>query len=133
MTDSDDWCFPVGTLQQEIAPSSGRTLNTSIEVDGVRLPALAVERGKHEWWAWVPMENGWVAYILAMPRRHDDIEFAVAFISHAEARKSIDTGASLPSHRHWNERPRGEWDLLETLRAWSQRPSPERLGGRSRA
>lgn len=94
-----------------------------IELDGVRLPALAVIEGEHEHWAYVPMENGWVAYILGMPRSGDDVEYCVAYITPEEATEHM-SGAALPINRGWSDFPRSGWDLLETLRDASLAPDP---------
>ena len=99
------------------------TDNTFVEIDGHRLPCLRRENGEHEWWAWVPLENGWVAYILAMPRS-DETEFCVAPMTFAEAQEKMRTHGALPKGRKWEAWPRGEWDLYETLQEWAQWDSP---------
>lgn len=102
----------------------------TVRIDGVVLPCLWMKEDERQFI--VPLENGWNAYVTCYPRP-DQAEYSIGCVTREEAQRVIDgerhLGATLT---HWNLRPdlqfpRGEWDLLETLRELSTCPSPPPL------
>jgi hypothetical protein len=102
----------------------------TITIDGVALPCLGRHGSVHGYGFVVPMENGWNAYVIGYPRP-DETEFAVACLTRHEADRVVAGEWGIGSElTDWNKRPdnawpRGEYDLLQTLRDLAEWPSPE--------
>lgn len=96
-----------------------------LELDGVKIPALRIDRAPaySTWRAWIPLENGTVAMIAAFPRP-DETEYAVSTAPAEEWTYERRKLILAPVDSTWHERPRGDIDLLETLRDLAKTPSP---------
>lgn len=103
----------------------------TITIDGHALPCLARTPGDGTFI--IPLENGWHAWVRAMPRP-DEVEYHVCAITRLEADRAIADNPLLVilkkniegvTERPACTVPRGEWFLYDEILALSTHPKPE--------